>query len=124
MLPGVGSPNNMIEPRGTEPDQIVSIDVQRDGEEAVLRIAGELDMYSEAQLQYAISELDSDSEIQTVVLDLSQTEFLDSSGLRAMLAAERRLQAEGRTMKVRSPSALVARLLEVTSLADHFDIEK
>jgi anti-sigma B factor antagonist len=98
--------------------------VQRDGEEAVLRIAGELDMYSEAQLQYAISELDSDSEIQTVVLDLSQTEFLDSSGLRAMLAAERRLQAEGRTMKVRSPSALVARLLEVTSLADHFDIEK
>jgi anti-sigma B factor antagonist len=114
----------MIEPRGTEPDQLVSIDVQRDGEDAVLRIAGELDMYSEAQLQYAISDLDGDNEIRTVVLDLSKTEFLDSSGLRAMLAAERRLQTQGRAMKVRSPSALVARLLEVTSLADHFDMEQ
>jgi anti-sigma B factor antagonist len=114
----------MIEPRGSESDQVVSIDVQRDGEDVVLRIAGELDMYSEAQLQYAISELDADDEIRTVVLDLSQTEFLDSSGLRAMLSAERRLQTQGRVMKVRSPSSLVARLLEVTSLADHFDIEE
>jgi anti-sigma B factor antagonist len=113
----------MIEPRGNEPEQLVSIDVQRDGADAVVRIAGELDMYSEAQLQHAISELDGDNDIRAVVLDLSQTEFLDSSGLRAMLAAERRLQAQGRAMKLRSPSSLVARLLEVTSLADHFDIE-
>jgi anti-sigma B factor antagonist len=115
----------MIDPRGSESDQLVAIDVQREGENAVLRIAGELDMYSETQLQYAIAELDGDdNKIRVVVLDLSQTEFLDSSGLRAMLAAERRLQARGRAMKLRSPSPLVARLLEVTSLADHFDIEK
>ncbi len=114
----------MIEQRGSEPEQLVVIDVQREGDTAVLHIAGELDMYSESQLQYAISELDSDNEIRAVVLDLSKTEFLDSSGLRAMLAAERRLQAQGRALKVRSPSSLVARLLEVTSLADHFDIEK
>src|SRR3954454_10963046 len=113
----------MIDPRGNEPDQLVSIDVQRDGDNVVLRIAGELDMYSEGQLQHVLSEIDGDDEVRAVVLDLSQTEFLDSSGLRAMLSAERWLQSHGRAMFVRSPSPLVARLLEVTALTEHFDIE-
>jgi anti-sigma B factor antagonist len=120
----MGTRSDVMNPGGNEPDQLLSIDVRRDGENAVLCITGELDMYSESQLQHAIAGLDSDDKIHGVVLDLAGTEFLDSSGLRAMLAAERRLQSQGRAMLVRSPSPLVARLLEVTSLADHFNIEE
>jgi anti-sigma B factor antagonist len=114
----------MIEPRGSEPEQLLSIDAKRVGDDVVLSIVGELDMYSESQLRHAIAGLDGDDTIRGVVLDLANTGFLDSSGLRAMLSAERRLESQGRVMKVRSPSPLVARLLEVTSLANHFDIEE
>jgi anti-sigma B factor antagonist len=102
------------------PDLVLSTD--RDGNRAVLTVRGELDAYSAPGLEDQISRLIADH-VEHVVLDLSQTTFLDSSGLRAILTAQRRLSEGAGRMSLRTPSEAVTRLLEITGLTDHFNVE-
>jgi anti-sigma B factor antagonist len=102
------------------PDLVLSTD--RDGGRAVLTVRGELDAYSSPGLEDQVSRLIAD-QVQEVVLDLSETAFLDSSGLRAILTAQRRLGENHGELKLRRPSEPVTRLLEITGLTDHFTFD-
>ena len=102
------------------PDLVITTD--RDGNRAVLGVRGELDAYSAPGLEEQVTKLMSD-QTDDVVLDLSQTGFLDSSGLRAILTAQRRLIESGGHLRLRAPSEAVTRLLEITGLSDHFTVE-
>ena len=102
------------------PELVLSMKRERD--RAVVTIRGELDAYSAPGLDEQIARLLRDNS-KVVVLDLSETAFLDSSGLRAILTAQRRLtDAQGELM-LRNPSEPVTRLLEITGLTDHFTTE-
>jgi anti-sigma B factor antagonist len=107
-------------------EQVVGPDLvlttETDGDRTVIAIKGELDAYTAPALEEQIANLGSDSPVN-VVLDLSETGFLDSSGLRAILTAHRRLGGEHGTLVLRSPSEPVTRLLEITGLTDHFQVE-
>jgi anti-sigma B factor antagonist len=103
------------------PDLVLSVNVEET--RAVVAVRGELDAYSAPRLENQISKLLSES-VDEVVLDLSDTGFLDSSGLRAILSAHRRLAESDRRLQLRSPSEAVTRLLEITGLTDHFTVEK
>ncbi len=107
-------------------DQVLNpeliLDVKREGTTARIAVRGEFDAYSAPALEQQISEL-LDDHVREMVLDLSETTFLDSSGLRAILTAHRRLASEGGKLTLRSPSTPVARLLDITGLADHFTVE-
>jgi anti-sigma B factor antagonist len=102
------------------PDLVITTD--RDGNRAVLGVRGELDAYSAPALEEQITKLVGD-QADHIVLDLSQTGFLDSSGLRAILTAQRRVAEAGGQLRLRTPSDAVTRLLEITGLSDHFSIE-
>jgi len=102
------------------PDLVLA--TERNGSRAVLAVRGELDAYSAPGLEDQISRLLGDG-VDEIVLDLSTTGFLDSSGLRAILTAQRRLAENTGRMLLRSPSEPVTRLLEITGLTDHFTLE-
>ena len=108
-------------------EQVVGPDLvlttEREDGAFVVAVRGELDAYSAPGLDEQIARL-IDDRVDDVVLDLSQTAFLDSSGLRAILTAQRRLTEGGGRMRLRAPSDAVARLLEITGLGDHFDVER
>ena len=99
------------------PDLVLS--TEQDGPRAVLSIKGELDAYTAPGLEDQIARLVS-GDVREIVLDLSETGFLDSSGLRAILTAHRRLSESQGRLLLRSPSEPVTRLLEITGLTDHF----
>jgi anti-anti-sigma factor len=99
------------------PDLVVA--AETDGERAVLRIKGELDAYTAPGVEEHISRL-LDGGARTLVLDLSETTFLDSSGLRAILTAHRRVTEGDGAFALRAPSEPVVRLLDITGLSDHF----
>jgi anti-sigma B factor antagonist len=102
------------------PDLVLA--TEREGSRAVLTVRGELDAYSAPGLEDQITRLIGDR-IAEVVLDLSETGFLDSSGLRAILTAQRRLGENSGRLMLRAPSEPVTRLLEITGLTDHFSVE-
>ena len=99
------------------PDLVLTTDTE--GDRAVIVIKGELDAYTAPGVEEQIANLVGRG-INNIVLDLSETGFLDSSGLRAILTAHRRLASEQGSLALRNPSEPVTRLLEITGLTDHF----
>jgi len=83
----------------------------------VLTLGGELDLATVALLQEQL-----DRAIRgrgAVVIDLSGLRFIDSSGLRMLLRAERQLRASGEQLVLVYGSRAVRRAFELTSL-DHY----
>ena len=99
------------------PDLVLTTEIE--GDRAVIAIKGELDAYTAPGVEEQIAKLISE-QTNDIVLDLSETAFLDSSGLRAILTAHRKLTNEQGSLTLRRPSEPVTRLLEITGLTDHF----
>jgi anti-sigma B factor antagonist len=87
--------------------------------DALIVLSGELDLSGAGPLDEEIDRLASEDGVRRVVLDLRELEFMDSSGLRLVALAERRLGAAGRELVlVRGPEA-VQRVFEITRMDDH-----
>ncbi len=85
-----------------------------------LLVMGDLDVAGGARLDRAL--LDIDDAGRVVHLDLSGVTFVDSTGLRSLLAASRRAQVDGRRLRLVNPSQVVRRLLDITATADLFEV--
>lgn len=82
----------------------------------VVVVVGELDQATVPALQERLDEV-IDSGSTSLVVDLSDCEFIDSSGLAALVGARERLTAgDSRHFALCCPDAQVRRLLEITGL--------
>jgi anti-sigma B factor antagonist len=79
---------------------------------------GELDLATVPVAEQAINRVDQDA--ATLVLDLRKLRFLDSSGLRLILATHE-AQGSRRVVIVRGP-AQVDRVFELTGTGERLDI--
>ncbi len=80
----------------------------------VLAVRGDLDIETAPRLCWRIDEARR-RWIRALVLDLSEAEFCDSTGLRRLAGAERELAAQrARMAVVVAPSGPIARLFDLT----------
>lgn len=86
----------------------------RDGV-CLVRAQGDVDVDSAAQLEAVLGAALSDGPAQ-VILDLEGVSFLDSSGLRVIVEAQRKAAADDATLVIDGMSAAVERVLEITDL--------
>lgn len=87
-----------------------------DGGRAVIALAGELDVNTASQVTDEVSQLLAGGELTAVTIDVSRLTFVDSTGLRAILAGRENLQAAGATLALDGASGVVERVLEMTGL--------
>ena len=88
-------------------------------DEGVIVVSGDLDAQTSDRLDDVISGR-LDIGVDELVFDMGGLEFIDSSGLRSLVLA----RGDGdRRVVLRSPSASVVRLLDITGLLDVFTIE-
>jgi anti-anti-sigma factor len=92
--------------------------VQRE-RDSVLVLAGEFDLTGVAEFDDAAASI---VPIGSLVLDLRDLSFLDSSGLRAFMGLHRRGLEEGWSLVLAAPQPQVARVLEITGLDDRLTI--
>ena len=85
-----------------------------DGLHAV-SVSGELDQGTAPELRGALAEALGD-DLSSVLIDLSDCNFIDSTGLSLLVEAKRRLAEERRPFGVCCPEADVRRLLELTGI--------
>ena len=78
-------------------------------------VRGEIDVFTAPVLAGVVGALIDDGRLE-VVLDLSELAFMDAAGLRVIVDASNPLGAVDRTIAIRSPSAMLRRILEVTRL--------
>jgi anti-sigma B factor antagonist len=105
------------------PDQHVRITLTTtdEGDRKVVAVAGEVDPLTAPEFDDALRAAAAES--STVVVDLGAVSFLDSSGLRVIVAAQQELEASGIGLVIRNPSDSVRRVLEISGLTQHFDVE-
>ena len=82
---------------------------------AVVAMRGEIDAVAIPSLAGCLDGAVA-AGLRHVVLDMADVSFIDSVGLAAVVAARRRLDANGGTLSVRRPSPHVCKLLEITGL--------
>lgn len=80
----------------------------------VVRVSGELDLSTAPELQDRLSELCSGD--RSVVLDLTDLSFIDSSGLGVLVSAHKRLAARGRQIVLAGVQRRPEAVLKMTKL--------
>lgn len=95
--------------------------VLSDDEGILVAVRGELDLHTGPQLVSALCEALAESRPDSVVVDLLETDFVDSSGLRALLICRRRTGDRGARYRLCVASGPVTRLLDVAGVAEYFD---
>lgn len=96
------------------------VEVERRGTALVVRPAGELDLATVDELRLVIDEA---GPTPALVVDLTELEFLDTSGLRFLLKMQADAAAAGSELKLVRGSSEVERLLTVAGFADRLPLE-
>jgi anti-sigma B factor antagonist len=102
-------------------DEHLQIDTRHERDRVVVGLHGELDLLSVPLLQAEIESSEFEGS-EMVVLDLQDLRFIDSAGLRVILAAHKRSQQRGQAFALSRGSAQVQRLLSIAGLDEHLRI--
>lgn len=94
---------------------------ERHGDQTRLALVGELDIASTPRFEEGLAEVEGDTP-GTLVVDLRRVEFIDSTGLRAVIAADERARSAGRRFIVVRGPAAVERVFSVTQLDQRLDL--
>ena len=99
----------------------LDFETTRSGTVAVIAPTGELDLSGAALLEDELDRLASESELSTLVLDLRQLEFMDSSGLRLVVLADMRAREAGRRFVLVKGAETVHRVFEITRMSERLE---
>lgn len=83
--------------------------------EAVISVIGELDFHTAPRLREEIIKLLNQG-VLNLTVDLSQMDFVDSSGLGVLVAGLKRMRERDGTLTLRSPSPNTSQVLAVSGL--------
>jgi anti-sigma B factor antagonist len=103
--------------------ETLSIDVTNvsEGRIALFALGGSLDVATSPSLRASLMEA-ADREKREIVVDLSHLEFLDSTGLGALIGAHRRAVERGGTVRLVAQEGQILRLLRITGLLEVFAV--
>lgn len=91
------------------------IDVTERNGCTVVAVKGEVDLATAPTLKNRLLELVA-SGSREIVVDLTATDFLDSTGLGAVVAAYKRVRAHDGNLRLVATAARVKRVFEITNL--------
>ena len=94
-------------------DGCLTVRVERDGKELVIRASGELDIASSGRLEEELIQAIDDGGASDVVLDLGGLDFIDAAGLRILLFAAKQSATNGTRLRMIRTSKPVLRAIHV-----------
>lgn len=95
---------------------IAKIRTCREAAQLMVSVRGEIDISVRHDLIAALAAAIHQAAGQVVVVDLSQTSFMDATGIHALLGAKSAAAAAGAGLRVTGVSGVVALVLETTGL--------
>lgn len=103
-------------------EEVFEIAEHKTGDSAsVLAIRGEIDVSTAPELRDRLLAVAQDGG-QTVIVDLSEVTFLDSTALGVLVSGLKRFRAEGGDLRLVVTGRSVAKVLEITGLVEVFSI--
>ena len=99
----------------------MTIDTRASGAVTYVDLFGEFDLAGIEQFEATIAALEA-ANPEVLVVDLTGLDFMDSSGLRALVMADRRARDAGRRLAIVPGAPTVRRVFEITQLHDRLDL--
>lgn len=87
----------------------------------VVKVAGEVDVYTAPDFKAAINEAISQG-ARSLVIDLQDVGYMDSSGFGTLLGATKRIKPDGGTIHLAGCSEAIVRMLKITRLDSVFGV--
>ncbi len=88
----------------------------------MLRLTGELDLETTPTLDEQLQEVNR-SQPGRLLVDLSGVEFMDSTGLAAIVRAQRSANTNGHKLLLRRAAGQVQRLFDLTGMTERLTFE-
>lgn len=98
----------------------MTIDKRKNGKEMLMVISGRMDTSTSPQFESEIKE--SLENIENLILDFENLEYISSAGLRVILAAQKIMNKQGK-MVIRNVNEVVSEVFEITGFVDILTIE-
>jgi anti-anti-sigma factor len=97
-------------------DDELSIRTSVEGSTATVAAVGEIDLSTVDELRSAVTA--STDGVDTLLLDLTAVEFIDSAGLGGLLELRSTLRARAVTLQISAGDGPVRQAMEITGLSD------
>ena len=98
----------------------MTINKERNNETLTLVIEGRLDTVTAPELEKVVNEETAD--IKELLLDMNALEYISSAGLRVILKAQKKMNAQG-SMKLIHVNDTIMEVFDITGFADILTIE-
>ncbi len=92
------------------------------GQHKVLIVTGDIDLYNVGQLKKAIFNLLDEEDIESLVVDMSGINYMDSSGVGALVAGQKKVKSQGGKFALLSIREDVLNILKLATLDQFFTI--
>jgi anti-sigma B factor antagonist len=92
-----------------------------DRESVTLRVLGEIDLATARDVEGPLREL-LDRGFETVVLDLRDVGFMDSSGIRVLISSNQYAEDRGAHLSIVVGASRSREVLELSGAIDHLDV--
>ena len=101
----------------------LSIDIrsEHNGDAVVFKLRGSLDIATSPSVRAALLEAANEGKHE-IIVDLTHLEFLDSTGLGALIGAHRRALEHGGRVRLIVSDGPISRLLNITGLMRAFAV--
>lgn len=101
--------------------KLLELTTATEGTKVRLALTGELDIAGAARVEQELERIERELPA-TIVLDLRQLAFMDSTGLRVIVAADSRAREQSRRLVIVRGSDTVQRIIEMTRLDERLEI--
>ena len=93
----------------------MNINIEKANDRVILKVDGRLDTTAAPELEKAINS--EGDELKNLVLDFNGVSYISSAGLRVLLTAQKKMNAQG-CMELVGVSEAVMDIFEMTGFAD------
>ena len=100
-----------------QPPEFSTRTIQQSPQVCLVRVSGDLDVATSPRFKETLDAV-LDTGSQTVLLDLEGVDFLDSTGISAIVVARRSLEERGASLSIDGLSPAAERVLEIAGLLD------
>lgn len=107
--------------RVTELGQL-TLRAKREGDRYTIAITGEMDLSNAADVERELLQAEA-TDARTILLDLAGLEFMDSTGIRLLVAADARSRADSDRLRLTRPPAQVFRVLCIAGVDEMLPFE-
>ncbi len=99
----------------------MAIEFKDIGEHKVISVSGEVDLYNVSELKKALFSV-TDGSYSSVVVDLKDVNYMDSSGIGALVAGQKKMRAHNGKFALMNIHDDVLNILKLATLDKFFTI--